>query len=61
MKLVNGGITVEANKLDAQRLIAAGYVVVEEEPESKPAQPQAQVGETKVRKVAKKGKLNGNN
>ena len=58
MKLVNCGITIDVNALEAPRYIAAGYVpVVEEKPEVIPATPQHEpevVEAPKARKSAKR-------
>lgn len=51
MKLVNSGITIDVNALEAPRYLAAGYVVVEEKPVEIPADPQPA---PKARKSAKK-------
>ena len=63
MKLYNCGITIDVNALEAPHYLAAGYVKVEEKPVEIPAdpQPEPEAVEPKARKVAKKGKLNGNN
>jgi len=63
MKMVNGGVTIEVDPADAQRYLRAGYVLAEERPVEIPAdpQPEPEAVEPKARKVAKKGKLNGNN
>ena len=58
MKLVNCGITIDVNALEAPRYIAAGYVpVVEEKPVEIPADPQPEpeaLQEPKARKSAKR-------
>ena len=54
MKLINCGITIDVNALEAPRYIAAGYVVVEEKPVEIPADPQPEAEEPKARKTAKK-------
>ena len=51
MKLINCGITIDVNALEAPRYIAAGYVVVEEKPVEIPADPKP---EPETRKSAKK-------
>lgn len=64
MKLKHGGITIDVNPADAQRLLNAGYVKVDEQPEAIPAAPQPEpeaIAVPKARKVAKKGLINGNN
>jgi len=63
MKLYHCGITIDVSAADAQRYLNAGYVLVEEKPVEIPAdpQPEPEAVEPKARKVAKKGKLNGNN
>jgi len=55
VRLVNCGITIEVNAIEAQRYLAAGYVEVEEPVEvPAPARPEA-AEETTTRKIAKKG------
>lgn len=51
MKLRSGGITLEVDPADAQRLLNAGYVKVDEQPEVIPAaaQPQSAARKTKER------------
>ena len=56
VRLVNCGITIEVNAIEAQRYLAAGYVEVEEPVEvPAPARPEA-AEETTTRKIAKRGK-----
>lgn len=59
MKLRSGGITLEVlDPADAQRLLNAGYVKVEEKPVEIPANPQPEASEVlekpKARKTAMK-------
>ena len=61
MKLINRGITIDVNALEAPRYIAAGYVKVEEEPVEIPAPPQVEAEKPKARKAVKKEVINGNN
>ena len=57
MKLINCGITIDVNALEAPHYLAAGYVKVEEKPEVIPAAPQPEpeaIIEPKARRQAKK-------